>query len=105
VRWLAALLRANGPTLQAEATKRGEEVGISARTLRRASEKLKVDRRKLSFSEGWEWSLPSEAAEGAQGAQGAPTRPRADGGRLGHLPSPGAPSADEELVTGDYEVF
>ena len=80
-------LRANGPMLQAEATKRGEEVGISARTLRRASEKLKVDRRKLSFSKGWEWSLPTEATQafqGVQDAQGAPTRPRADGGRLGH---------------------
>jgi putative DNA primase/helicase len=110
-RWLAALLRANGPMLQAEANKRGEEVGISARTLRRASEKLKVNRRKLSFSKGWEWSLSTEAtqafqgAQDAQDAQDAPTRPRADGGRLGLLPSPGAPSADEELATGDYEVF
>jgi putative DNA primase/helicase len=105
VRWLAALLRANGPMLQAEANKRGEEVGISARTLRRASEKLKVNRRKLSFSKGWEWSLGTEANQGAQGAQYAPTRPRADGGRLGRLPSPRAPSADDELATEDYEVF
>jgi hypothetical protein len=63
---------------------------------------LKVNRRKLSFSKGWQWSLGTEAN---QGAQYAPSRPRADGGRLGHLPSPAAPSADDGLATGDYEVF
>jgi hypothetical protein len=105
VRWLAALLRANGAMSPPEVTKRAEEVGISKKALRRAREALGIEPRKLGFLAGWEWSLRTKGAQDAEGAEDAPTQPRADGGRLGHLPSPGAPSEDEELATGDYEVF
>jgi len=44
---------------------------------------LKVDRRKLSFSEGWEWSLPSEAAKGPKAPKAPQPAHVRTGGALG----------------------
>lgn len=73
VEWLVAQLQ-NGPVPQKELEQRGEEEGISFRTLKRAKEEIGVKSRKRK--EGWYWELPM---------QGDHNSPQQNAGLLGPL--------------------
>jgi hypothetical protein len=72
IEWLQWTLRA--PTLASEVYKRAAEICLSKMSVRRASEKLSVRKRKTSLEGAWIRSLPdAEDAQGAQHDQGTQT--------------------------------
>jgi hypothetical protein len=56
--WLRQLLE--NPTPAAEVCRQARGVGIRAKTLRRAAEKLGVRRQKTGMETGWTWSMPTQ---------------------------------------------
>jgi hypothetical protein len=78
IEWLQWTLRA--PTLASEVYKRAAETNFSKMSVRRASEKLNVQKRKAGLEGRWTWSLPDvEDAQGAQGAQAGDSLSTFDG--------------------------
>jgi putative DNA primase/helicase len=59
-----------GPIQAIETIKKAKRAGISSKSLRRATDKLGVQKKKAGYIGGWIWSLPSH--EGAQECEGAP---------------------------------
>lgn len=62
IEFLTLLLAPNGPTPVSEIEKQGVSMGVSLRTLRRASEELGVIKKRIGFGEGsyMEWKLPDD---------------------------------------------
>jgi hypothetical protein len=65
--WLQETL--SEPTLVAEVVRMAKEAGISDKTLRRASEGLRVVRQKTGMKGGWVWSLPPNMPKAPEHAQ------------------------------------
>lgn len=57
-RFLADLL-SDGPRRAGEIFRDAEQAGYSKRSIQRAANQLKVDRKKMGMSGGWMWTLPS----------------------------------------------
>ena len=65
------------PTSAAEISRSAEEVGISKKTLRRASQSLRIGKEKTGMKAGWVWSLPpkmTNASEDDQRVRRCPTK-------------------------------
>ncbi len=63
-------LLADGPLSSKQIRKDADEAGFAWRTMHRAADALKVEKRKIGMKEGWQWALPKmpnseRASEGA----------------------------------------
>lgn len=70
MRYLSELL-ANGPMIAGDIFKDLEGSGYSKRSIQRAANKLRVQRRKGGMRGGWLWSLPSNMPTAAEGDEDA----------------------------------
>lgn len=98
--WLAYFL-ANGPRPAAELFREAGKAGHSQVTIRRASESLRVEKRKNGFHGGWEWALPAEDDHEVPKMITSKTRSpsRVDDHLPEAAPSGSAPNVDEWEVT------
>src|SRR5262249_40700274 len=78
--WLQETL--TEPTPAAEIFRMAEDAGISRKTLRRASESLRILTEKTGMKGGWVWSLPPKMPKRSEDAQ---QNNMGTFGELGHL--------------------
>lgn len=65
--WLRETL--SEPTPAADVSRMAKDVGIATKTLRRASESLRIVKEKRGMKEGWMWSLPPKMPKTSEDAQ------------------------------------
>lgn len=97
--WLMDILRDNdGRVTARDATKRAKGDAISEKALRNAASRLKLQKSKGGFKEGWTWTLPhAEGAQLAEDAQEALSQNEGIFGGRGRLREPnGHDDADSE---------
>jgi hypothetical protein len=93
VDWLRETL-ADGPVATERVLNMAKAAGIAEKTLRRASQNLRVRKEKLGMAAGWSWSLPPKMAKSAEDAQVSDV---ATFGEVGHLRESEGGMAEVEL--------
>jgi len=68
VDWLRDLLK-GGPLPAKDAETQAKGVGIAKSTLRRAADKLEIERAKVGYQGAWTWALPPKVLKMSKDAQ------------------------------------